>query len=76
MWIVLSVIASIALLGFFGRGSNAVWGGATIGLLIGIGMVIFSKNFSWSEIYKPIVISVLVGLVFELPAVFSAASKE
>ena len=65
MWIILLVIASIALIVFF-RGPNAVWGGATIGLFIGIIMVVFGKGYNWSIIYKPIVVGIIVGLVAEL----------
>ena len=36
-------------------------------------MAVFSKGFSWSIIYKPIVIGILVGLVAELLGVFSKA---
>lgn len=75
MWIILSVIASIVLIVFFMRGPNAVWGGASIGLFIGIIMVVFNKGFSWSIIYKPTVVGILVGLVAELLGIFSKALK-
>lgn len=75
MWIILSVVAFIVLIVFFMRGPNAVWGGATIGLFIGIIMVVFNKVFSWSIIYKPIVVGILVGLAAELLSLFSKALK-
>jgi len=75
MWIILSVIASIVLIVFFMRGPNAIWGGATIGLFIGIIMAVFGKGLSWPIIYKPIVVGILIGLVVELLGVFSKALK-
>lgn len=75
MWIILSIIAFIALIVFLMRGPNAVWGGATIGLIIGIIMAIFGKGFSWPIIFKPIVVGIIVGLVSELLGIFLKALK-
>ncbi len=70
MWTFLSILAFIAMIVFFRRGQNAVWGGATIGLLIGIIVGLFSKHF-FPAAYKPIVIGVLLGAIFEiLPNLF------
>lgn len=76
MWIISSIIASIALIIFLMRGPNAVWGGATIGLIIGIIMAISGKGFSWPIIYKPIVVGIIIGLVAELLGIFSKALKK
>ena len=66
MWIVLSAIATISLIAFFIRGRNAVWGGATIGLIVGIIVSLVGDGFNWSIIWKGIVIGALLGLVAEL----------
>lgn len=40
LWNVLYAVAAVALLVYSRRGSNAVWGTATVGVLIGLGMAI------------------------------------
>ena len=70
MWTVLSVVAVISLLAFFMRGPNAVWGGATLGLVVGFVIVIIlaitGHNFAWSIIWKAIVVGTLSGLLAQL----------
>jgi len=66
MWIVLAVIAAISLLVFFMRGPNAVWGGATGGLIIGVIVALVGRGFDWSLIWKGIVVGTLLGVVAEL----------
>ena len=70
MWIVLFIIALILLVVSFFRRSNAIWGGATIGSLIGIVIAIVNaimgNGFQWSLIYKSVIIATLIGGVAEL----------
>ena len=39
----------------FSRGRNAIWGGATLGFIIGAIIAIFQK-FNWSILYKTLII--------------------
>ena len=67
MWIALTVIASGALLAFFFRGPNAVWGGATLGVVGGLAVALFrSAPFSWMTVGKGVVIGVLLGAGAEI----------
>ena len=61
MWISLSIIAVVLLILFFSKGPNAIWGGLTIGLLVGIVMAIVGAGFNWFTIGKATVIGTLVG---------------
>jgi len=68
-WGILSIISFIGLIVFWRKG-NAVWGGLTIGVIIGliIAIVYFFKGngFSWAIIAKGLVIGALAGIVAEL----------
>jgi thiamine transporter ThiT len=75
MWKILTIIASVALVVSFFKKQNAIWGGATIGLVLGIIITIFNK-FNWSITYKAIVIGILVGLVADLLGMISDLSKK
>ncbi len=66
MWVILVVVAAISLIIFFMRGPNAVWGGATGGLTIGIVVALVSRGFNWSVIWKGIVVGTLLGVAAEL----------
>jgi len=75
MWIVLTVIAAISMVVFFMRGPNAVWGGATLGIVVGIIIAIFGDGFDWSIIWKAIVVGTLAGVVAELLGEMSTRLK-
>lgn len=75
MWIVFLIIAFILLILFFSKGPNAVWGGITIGLLVGIVIAIIGAGFNWFTIYKSIVIGILVGGIAELLGLISIKLK-
>jgi uncharacterized membrane protein len=64
MWMFLYIVATISLLIYFFKGPNAVWGTATVGLIVGIIIAIFS-GFTWLTIIKSMVIGVLLGVAFE-----------
>lgn len=66
MWVILSVIAIVSLVTFCLRGSNAVWGGATVGLIIGVIVAIIRNGFIWTTVGKGIVVGALVGLITEI----------
>ena len=74
MWKILTIIAAIAIIVSFFRKQNAIWGGATIGLVLGIIIAIFNK-FNWSITYKAIVIGILIGLIADLLGMISDLLK-
>lgn len=63
-WIVIAA-GAIALLAFSNRGPNAVWGTATIGVPIGLGLAIYQPGFDWWIIVKSIAVASLIGAAFE-----------
>ena len=69
MWILFSVLACIVLI-IFWKGPNAVWGGITLGLIVGIILAIIStfngNGFDFIIIGKAIIVGVFAGFVFEL----------
>lgn len=65
MWWIISAIAVAALKSYFPRGKNAVWGGATLGLFVGVILAIFRPGFDWAVIGHAIVIGAAIGLLFE-----------
>jgi hypothetical protein len=66
MWTILSVIAVLSLIASFFRGPNAIWGGATIGLITGIIICIVRHNFVSSIVWRGVVVGIVVGLTVEL----------
>ena len=75
MWKILTIIAAISIIVSFFRKQNAIWGGATIGLVLGIVIAVFNK-FNWSIIYKAIVIGIIVGLIADLLGMISDLLKK
>ncbi len=75
MWEILTIIAFIFLIVSFFRKQNAVWGGATLGLVIGIIITIINK-FNWSIFYKAIVIGILVGVIADILGLLSDFLKK
>lgn len=68
------LVGIVALIFSFFKGKNAIWGGATFGLVIGLIMGIFSGDFS--NIIRAVLIGADVGLVAELlPAIPEMFSK-
>lgn len=64
MWTVLYIIAGLSLLLTFHR-RNAVWGGATFGFLIGLGIAFFKAGFDWGIVWKAVTVGALIGAVVE-----------
>lgn len=75
MWKILVIIAVILLVISFFRRRNAIWGGATIGLITGLIVAIFQK-FNWSIVWKVFTIGVLIGAVADLLGLFSEFLKK
>ena len=69
VWIILGII-SIFLLFFYYNIKNAIWGGFTIGLILGLIVAIFlyfqGGGFDWYLIGKYTIVSTLIGFGAEL----------
>lgn len=65
MWWIVSAVGIAALKSYFFRGRNAVWGGATIGVLVGVVVAFTRPGFDWEVIGHSAVIGAFVGLVAE-----------
>lgn len=66
IWWAAMAIAVVALAIYARRGQNAVWGTATLGVIVGLGLAIYQPGFNWWLIVKSITVAALVGLVFEV----------
>ena len=70
MWKVLGVIAVILLVINFWKGRNPVWGGFTLGAIIGfiiaIILAFMGKGFNWYVILKAITVGTIIGFLADL----------
>jgi hypothetical protein len=70
IWIILGSIAVILLAFYFRRGQNAVWGGLTIGVIVGLIIAVLvafrGKSFDWYIILKAITVGIIAGFIAEL----------
>ncbi len=66
IWIILISIGIILALVYFGRGKNAIWGGITFGLILGIVLAIIKPGFSWETVLKTVVLSEIITFSFEM----------
>jgi hypothetical protein len=66
IWWAAMAAAAVALAVFARRGQNAVWGTATLGVVVGVGLAIYEPGFDWWIIAKSIAVAALLGLAFEL----------
>ena len=75
MWDILAVVAIILLIIYLPRWRNAVWGGATLGIILSLIIAIIStvsgRGFYWSVIVKGVVLGTALGLMAELLGLFS-----
>lgn len=69
IWIILGVI-SLILLAFYWRTRNAVWGGLTAGLIIGI-LWKFIGGTDWYIVIKVATVATLLGFGAELLGMLS-----
>lgn len=63
-WWILMSLASVLLL-LHGRGRSAVWGSATVGFLMGIGVAIYKPGFDWWLVGQITTIAVFAGFALE-----------
>ena len=80
-WIILTSIAILSLIVFFGGRRNAVWGGLTLGAfggLVGVWFVYMFRDegFQWVIVGKCMVFFVLIGLGIELRAKIENRAKK
>ncbi|MDP1845946.1 MAG: hypothetical protein Q8L09_04345 [Candidatus Moranbacteria bacterium] len=69
IWIIFGVVAVVLLIVFW-RKRNAVWGGLTAGIIIGIIVAIFylfkGNKFDWFLIGKGAIVGAILGFIAEL----------
>jgi len=70
IWYILGIISIVLLITYGSKGSNAVWGGLTLGIIIGLIVAIFfvfmGTGFHWQTIIKVAIIGTLLGSITEL----------
>lgn len=71
---ILAIVAGIFLLIHFNAGRNAVWGGATIGSIVGL--IIALVTGDWSKLTLSFAIGTLSGVLANLIGKFADAEKK
>ena len=70
VWTILTIVAVVALIPFWGKGTNPVWGALTLGLICGlIAATIYffiGHGFLWSVVGKWCVVFVVVTFTEEV----------
>ena len=64
-WIIIEIIAIVLVIFYFRRGRNAVWGGLTLGIIIGLVVMIF-KGYDIFLIVKIGSMGTILGFITEL----------
>lgn len=64
IWIILGIVTLI-LLAVYRKKRNAVWGGLTIGIIVGLVVALFSE-FDWYTIGKGVILGTMIGFAAEL----------
>ena len=76
MWYFL-LVAAIVILIVHWKGPNAVWGGATLGIIIGLISAIIGEGFNWWTVLKGLEIGTLVGALCEwLPQMVKLTTQD
>ena len=69
-WNIIGVLAIVVLLLSFKKGRNSVWGGFTLGLILGslIAIIYYFKmdTFRWSIIKNTVAVCVVAGFLFDI----------
>tara|TARA_Y100001960_G_scaffold246277_1_gene261263 strand:+ start:202 stop:435 length:234 start_codon:yes stop_codon:yes gene_type:complete len=63
---ILLALSLVSLLFYFFKGQNVVWGGATLGLIIGVLVGLFTDYSFFTTIKWGFIIGTLVGVIYEL----------
>lgn len=73
-WILLGVATLILLLHWSSK--NAVWGTATLGVIVGISIALFNEGFDWWIVGKSLIIATFIGAAIEwLPRILEKRSS-
>lgn len=64
VWWILYAVAMLMLL-LHWNGRNAVWGGATLGLIVGLIVAVFREGFDWWLVAHFATIATLLGTISE-----------
>lgn len=64
MWMALEILAGVSLVVFWHR-RNAVWGGLTLGLIVGIIWALVARQ-GWEILLQTTSVAVLAGAAFEI----------
>lgn len=79
IWTILGLISVVMLVITFFKGKNAVWGGLTIGIVLGfiLGLIymFLGKGFDWSFIYKAAIIGIILGFLSEMLGILGDRTK-
>jgi len=79
-WTILGIIAILCLLISFFIGKNAIWGGLTLGIIVGlmVGIIswIIGSGFNWTLLRKILIVAVLAGALFEIVGRLSKQSRK
>jgi len=79
IWTILGVIAIILLI-IFWKKRSAVWGGLTVGIVIGVIIAVVylirGSGFNWSVVGKGAVLGVIAGSAAELLGMISSFIKK
>lgn len=72
-WIILGIISCVLLIIYF-RKRNAIWGGLTLGVVVGIVIAIFKSD--WFFLLKSGIFGTILGFITELLGKFSNYLKK
>lgn len=79
IWTILAIATPILLI-IYWKSKNAVWGGFTIGIIVGLILAIISKikgdNFNWFTIIKWLEIGTIAGFFAEMLSKLGNLSKK
>jgi len=70
IWTILGIAAIICLIISFFIGKNAIWGGLTMGIIVGLIVAIIywiaGNGFNWELLKKILTVAILAGAFFEV----------
>lgn len=76
IWQILLGVAIVILLLHSGS-KNAVWGTATLGVIVGLIVAFFGDGFEWWTVGKSFVIATFIGATLEwIPKIFQRKSEK
>ncbi|WP_039097823.1 hypothetical protein [Croceibacterium mercuriale] len=74
LWWVIIIAGALALSISAAKGANAVWGTATLGVVVGLVLSAFYPGQFWRTVIRSIAVAALVGAAFEALAKLSPRS--